>query len=158
MATKGRLPFYFSLTLNKSKLTFELQARWSRWWMVGLQKQLEGLNTDACAIEINGLGEQCCAAAYCSPTALRFTLLKPSEGSWSWLTGKFPYRCKHLLAWHLSDVQTCVCECTDSCGAGEEMGSIIFCTEVHKDLESLCVCVLERQEIEIAGGKWAQFF
>lgn len=47
-----------------------------------------------------------------------FTFLKPSEGSCSWLTGKFPYRCKHLLALHLSDVQTCACECTERCGAG----------------------------------------
>ena len=126
-ATTGQLPFNFSgLTLNKSKLTPAPQARQSGWQMVEHQEQLEGLNTDACAIEINELGEECWATAYCSPTALPFTFLKPSERSCLWLTGKFPYRSKHKLPRHLSDVQTCVGECTRSCGAGWEMGSVIF--------------------------------
>lgn len=130
-----------SLTSNKTKLTLAPEARWSRWQMAEPEKRLEGLNTDACAIEINGLGEECWATAYFSPTALLFTFFKPSERSCLWLTGKFPYRSEHKLALHLSDVQTSVRECTESCGAGWEMDSIIFSTEVYEDLESLCVCV-----------------
>ena len=34
----------------------------------------------------------------------------------------------------------CLCECKESFQAGLENGLNHFCTEVHEDLESLCVC------------------
>lgn len=108
--------------------------------MVKDREELEGLNTDACVVEISGLGEDCWATAYCiSPSSL-FRFHKPSERSCLWLTGKFPYHCKHKLARHLNDVQTCVCERIESSEAGWETGSVVFSFVVHVDLESLSLC------------------